>query len=199
MRQNAPARQPHESSADRFQRREELDWEDAETRHRLPQETDHNERIGIAPDAPERAAVSDGRRRNFRRHHALACKHNVTAAAPTSTASLAALQRSPAMLGQRRNAKELAMATGNAQKIGWIGMGRMGFPMAERLIKAGHDVSIWNRTRAKAEPLAKIGGRIVDRLTDLESVDVLFSIVATGADVQDVLYGKDGVAGGSGR
>jgi len=91
------------------------------------------------------------------------------------------------------------MATDNAQKIGWIGIGRMGFQMAERLIKAGHDVSIWNRTRAKAEPLAKIGGRIVDRLTDLESVDVLFSIVATGADVQDVLYGKDGVAGGSGR
>ena len=91
------------------------------------------------------------------------------------------------------------MATGNAQKIGWIGMGRMGFPMAERLIKAGHDVSIWNRTRAKAEPLAKIGGKVVDRLADLKSVDVLFSIVATGPDVQDVLYGKDGVAGGSGR
>ena len=91
------------------------------------------------------------------------------------------------------------MATGNTQKIGWIGMGRMGFPMAERLIKAGHDVSIWNRTRAKAEPLAKIGGKIVDRLADLKSVDVLFSIVATGADVQDVLYGKDGVAAGSGR
>jgi 3-hydroxyisobutyrate dehydrogenase len=71
--------------------------------------------------------------------------------------------------------------------------------MAERLIKAGHDVSIWNRTRAKAEPLAKIGGKIVDRLADLKSVDVLFSIVATGADVQDVLYGKDGVAAGSGR
>jgi 3-hydroxyisobutyrate dehydrogenase len=91
------------------------------------------------------------------------------------------------------------MATGDTQKIGWIGMGRMGFPMAERLIKAGHDVSIWNRTRAKAEPLAKIGGKIVDRLADLKSVDVLFSIVATGADVQDVLYGKDGVAAGSGR
>ena len=91
------------------------------------------------------------------------------------------------------------MATGNTQKIGWIGMGRMGFPMAERLIKAGHYVSIWNRTRAKAEPLAKIGGKIVDRLADLKSVDVLFSIVATGADVQDVLYGKDGVVAGSGR
>ncbi|MGB6285555.1 MAG: NAD(P)-dependent oxidoreductase [Xanthobacteraceae bacterium] len=91
------------------------------------------------------------------------------------------------------------MVTGKTLKIGWIGMGRMGFPMAERLIKAGHDVSIWNRTRAKAEPLAKIGGKVVDRLADLKSVDVLFSIVATGPDVQDVLYGKDGVAAGSGR
>ena len=91
------------------------------------------------------------------------------------------------------------MAPSNAQKIGWIGMGRMGFPMAERLIKAGHDVSIWNRTRAKAEPLAKIGGKIVDRLSDLRSVDVLFSIVATGNDVQDVLYGERGVAAGGGK
>jgi len=91
------------------------------------------------------------------------------------------------------------MAMGNKRKLGWIGMGRMGFPMAERLIKAGQDVSIWNRTRAKAEPLAKIGGKVVDRLADLKSVDLLFSIVATGADVQDVLYGKDGVASGSGR
>ena len=46
--------------------------------------------------------------------------------------------------------------------LGWIGMGRMGYPMAERLLKAGHSVAIWNRTRAKAEPLAKKGGRIVD-------------------------------------
>ena len=45
----------------------------------------------------------------------------------------------------------------NAQKIGWIGTGRMGMPMAERLLKAGHDVTIWNRTRAKAEPLARYG------------------------------------------
>ena len=52
----------------------------------------------------------------------------------------------------------------NTQKIGWIGMGRMGFPMAERLLKAGYDVSIWNRTRAKAEPLAAKGGKIVDKL-----------------------------------
>ena len=45
----------------------------------------------------------------------------------------------------------------NKQKIGWIGVGRMGLPMAERMLKAGYDLSIWNRTRSKAEPLAKLG------------------------------------------
>ena len=53
------------------------------------------------------------------------------------------------------------------KKIGWIGMGRMGFPMAERLLKAGNTVRIWNRTRAKAEPLAKLGGLIVGTPADL--------------------------------
>jgi 3-hydroxyisobutyrate dehydrogenase len=86
----------------------------------------------------------------------------------------------------------------NAQKIGWIGMGRMGTPMAERLVKAGHDVSVWNRTRAKAEPVAKLGSKVVDKLTDLQNVDILFSIVATGKDVESVLFGKDGVASGGG-
>ena len=84
----------------------------------------------------------------------------------------------------------------NAQKIGWIGMGRMGAPMAERLVKAGHDVAVWNRTKAKAEPLAKLGAKVVDRLADLASVEILFSIVATGKDVEEVLLGKDGIASG---
>jgi len=85
----------------------------------------------------------------------------------------------------------------NTQRIGWIGMGRMGYPMAERLLKAGHDVSIWNRTRAKAEPLAKIGGKIVDKLSDLSGMDIVFSIVAEGKDVEQVYFGKDGVLSGS--
>jgi 3-hydroxyisobutyrate dehydrogenase len=81
----------------------------------------------------------------------------------------------------------------NVQKIGWVGMGRMGYPMAERLLDAGHDVSIWNRTKSKAEPLTKKGGKIVDKLSDLAGVDVLFSIVSTGKDVKDVYFGNDGV------
>ena len=70
----------------------------------------------------------------------------------------------------------------------------MGTPMAERLLKAGHDVSIWNRTRAKAEPLAAKGGKIVDKLADLASCDVVFSIVSTGKDLDQIIFGKDGVA-----
>jgi 3-hydroxyisobutyrate dehydrogenase len=57
-------------------------------------------------------------------------------------------------------------------RIGWIGLGRMGYPMTERLLKAGHEVTVWNRTRAKAEPLAVKGAHIADRPGDLAGVDI---------------------------
>jgi len=85
------------------------------------------------------------------------------------------------------------------QKIGWIGVGRMGGPMAERLLKAGYDLSIWNRTRAKAEPLVKLGGKVVDNLLELKDVDVLFSIVSTGKDLDQVYFGKNSVTGHGGK
>lgn len=72
----------------------------------------------------------------------------------------------------------------------------MGAPMAERLLKAGHDVTIWNRTRSKAEPLAAHGGKIADRLADLASCEVVFSIVSEGKDLEQVYFGKDGVLSG---
>src|SRR5476651_2215132 len=78
---------------------------------------------------------------------------------------------------------------GSTQRIGWIGMGRMGYPMAERLLKAGHDVSICNRTKSKAEPLAKSGAKIVDKLSELAGCDVVFSIVSTGKDLEEVYFG----------
>jgi 3-hydroxyisobutyrate dehydrogenase len=87
----------------------------------------------------------------------------------------------------------------NTPRIGWIGMGRMGYPMAERLLRAGYNVSIWNRTRAKAEPLAKSGGKVVDKPSELADVDVLFSIVSTGKDLQEVYFGNNGVASGNGK
>jgi 3-hydroxyisobutyrate dehydrogenase len=70
----------------------------------------------------------------------------------------------------------------------------MGYPMAERLLKAGYEVAIWNRTRAKAESLGQKGSRIVDKPRDLADADVLFSIVSTGKDLLEVYFGQDGVA-----
>jgi 3-hydroxyisobutyrate dehydrogenase len=80
-----------------------------------------------------------------------------------------------------------------AHKLGWIGAGRMGYPMAERLAKAGCDVTVYNRTRAKAEPLAKSGIRLVDRPADLADRDVVFTMIATSDDLKQVTLGKDGV------
>src|ERR1041384_4078733 len=87
----------------------------------------------------------------------------------------------------------------DAKKIGWIGAGRMGTPMAERLLKAGHDVTIWNRTRAKAEPLAAKGGKLVDKPVELADCDVVFAIVSTGKDVEEVVFGKDGLLSGAAK
>src|SRR5437879_4009530 len=85
----------------------------------------------------------------------------------------------------------------NTHRIGWIGVGRMGYPMAERLVKRGHVVHIWNRTRTKAEPLAVEGAKLVDRLSDLADVDILFTMVSTSADLEEVLFGKDGAIDGA--
>lgn len=86
------------------------------------------------------------------------------------------------------------MVQENTLTIGWVGMGRMGYPMAERLLKAGHELRIWNRTRAKAEPLAKLGATLAGALSDLAEVDVLFTMVSTGKDLNEVYFGDGGVA-----
>jgi len=88
------------------------------------------------------------------------------------------------------------MANMKQHKLGWIGIGRMGYAMAERLAKAGCDIAVWNRTKAKAEPLAKVGAKVVDKLTDLAGCDIVFTMVSTGKDVKEVLYGPNGVTSG---
>jgi 3-hydroxyisobutyrate dehydrogenase len=69
----------------------------------------------------------------------------------------------------------------------------MGYAMAERLAKAGCDISVWNRTRAKAEPLAAHGAKIVDSLSELAACDIVFTMVSAGKDVKEVLFGPQGV------
>ena len=71
-------------------------------------------------------------------------------------------------------------------KLGWIGAGRMGFDMAKRLAQGGCDIAVWNRTRAKAEPLSQVGAKIVDTLPELAGRDIVFCMVSTWNDVKDV-------------
>jgi len=63
-------------------------------------------------------------------------------------------------------------------------------------VNAGYNLHVWNRTRSKAEPLAAKGATIVDSLSDLAGVDVLFTMVSTGQDVEQVLFGEGGVLSG---
>ena len=71
--------------------------------------------------------------------------------------------------------------------IGWIGAGRMGYEMAARLARGGADLLVWNRTRAKAEPLAQYGAKIAGRLGELAGRDLVFCMVATWKDVKQVM------------
>jgi len=92
------------------------------------------------------------------------------------------------------------MADSNHQnlRIGWIGAGRMGFAMARRLIDAGYDVAVYNRTRAKAEPLGERGATVVDSPADLADRDVTFSMVSGPADLKQVVSGESGILSKSG-
>ena len=83
------------------------------------------------------------------------------------------------------------------EKLGWIGAGRMGYAMAERLAKGGCDIAVWNRTREKALPLEKAGAKVVDQLEELSSTDILFVMVSTFDDVKQVL-GKALASGSKG-
>src|SRR5688572_33194640 len=63
----------------------------------------------------------------------------------------------------------------------------MGYAMAERLAKGGCDIAVWNRTKAKADPLAKYGAKVVNQLEELSTKDILFVMVCSYEDVQEVV------------
>jgi 3-hydroxyisobutyrate dehydrogenase len=86
----------------------------------------------------------------------------------------------------------------NDKRLGWVGAGRMGVALATRLLEAGCDVAVYNRTRAKCEPLAALGATIVDRPADLGDRDIVFTTLAGPSDFKQVLIGDEGLLAGSG-
>jgi 3-hydroxyisobutyrate dehydrogenase-like beta-hydroxyacid dehydrogenase len=77
--------------------------------------------------------------------------------------------------------------------VGFIGLGHMGSAMARNLLKAGHHVTLYNRTRAKAEPLVAAGARVVDKPSAACGGDVLITMLADDHAVETVVFGQEGV------
>ena len=80
------------------------------------------------------------------------------------------------------------------QKIGFIGLGNLGTPIALNLIKAGHTLYVYNRTRSKTMPLAEKGALVCDSIADLaKQCDIVFTIVSDDAALKNICEGESGL------
>jgi 3-hydroxyisobutyrate dehydrogenase-like beta-hydroxyacid dehydrogenase len=73
-------------------------------------------------------------------------------------------------------------------EVGFVGLGHMGAPIALNLLKAGHRVIVYNRTRSKAEPFAAKGAQIADRVSDTCRGEVLITMLSDDAAVEDIMF-----------
>jgi len=78
-------------------------------------------------------------------------------------------------------------------KVGFIGLGHMGAGMAASLLKAGHDVTVYNRTRSKVEALVAQGAKAAASVSDACSGDAVITMLANDNAVEGVVLGKGGI------
>ncbi|CAH2397187.1 NAD(P)-dependent oxidoreductase [Mesorhizobium escarrei] len=78
-------------------------------------------------------------------------------------------------------------------EIGFIGLGHMGAGMATNLLKAGHDVTAYNRTRAKVETLVTLGAKAAVSMSEACQGDAVMTMLANDEAVEDVVFGERGV------
>jgi 3-hydroxyisobutyrate dehydrogenase len=81
-------------------------------------------------------------------------------------------------------------------RLGWVGLGRMGEAMVRRLLKGGQVVTVWNRTRSKADPLVEHGADVAANRQALASCDIVFTMVSTTDDLKEVLFAEGGLVAG---
>jgi len=86
---------------------------------------------------------------------------------------------------------------GPTRRLGWLGTGRMGSALALRLLAAGCELSVYNRTRAKAEPLAARGATLVKTAADLGAASIVFVTVAASDDLIEAVLGPRGLIHGA--
>jgi 3-hydroxyisobutyrate dehydrogenase-like beta-hydroxyacid dehydrogenase len=78
-------------------------------------------------------------------------------------------------------------------KVGFIGLGRMGVGMAARLLEAGHELTIYNRTRSREQPLLAKGARAAVDIADASRADAVFTMLADDIAVENVIHGDRGM------
>ena len=79
-------------------------------------------------------------------------------------------------------------------QIGWIGLGKMGKPMAANLQEAGHHISVYNRSKDKADSLKKKGAKVQDTPKDLaKNSNTIFSMISDDSTILDITLGQEGV------
>jgi 3-hydroxyisobutyrate dehydrogenase len=93
----------------------------------------------------------------------------------------------------------MAMAGGAEQekavKLGYLGLGMMGFPMTRRLLNAGYDVTVWNRSSGKAAALVETGARLASSPREIAATaSIIFMCVTDASAVEEVVFGPDGLA-----
>src|SRR3954447_26967613 len=75
------------------------------------------------------------------------------------------------------------------EKLGYLGLGMMGFPMTRRLLNAGYDVTIWNRSPGKAAALVGAGAKLADKPHDVAAAaDIIFMCLTDGAAVDQIVF-----------
>jgi 3-hydroxyisobutyrate dehydrogenase-like beta-hydroxyacid dehydrogenase len=84
-------------------------------------------------------------------------------------------------------------------KVGFIGLGNMGSGIAANLLKAGHEVTVFNRTSSKAEPLVKQGARYAARIADACQGDAVMTMLSDDHAVESVVFGEAGIADSLGK
>jgi 3-hydroxyisobutyrate dehydrogenase len=86
-----------------------------------------------------------------------------------------------------------------AEKLGYLGLGMMGFPMTRRLVDAGYDVTVWNRSSGKAAALVQAGAKLAGNPQDVAATaNIIFMCLTDAAAVEEVVFGPDGLATAAG-
>ncbi len=153
--------------------------------------------VGEATESLIRPSSDGMPRPSFERRHALSLRG---AAHAIRNHKMLLLQRVGSVESAGVNAKGQHMGSSDpVRTVGYVGMGIMGAAMARNLVKAGFEVTVWNRTKSKCDPLADLGAGVAASPQAMAEAgpDVILTNVTDTADVKQVIFDDGGILAGA--